>query len=264
MVEMPVQRGSAASRGCCVCHGQISTPGSTRRWCCLWSPKSSSSLKRADVGERTRSVMVRWMMSCTVWGLGTVPSTVLCWASWKNHPQLVRRTRPTLSTGFEWQPAGAFVFVQDRACVRWCCERCEWEGWCWCRRCRCRCQRCWCQCQWCVVTAATAAVGGGISVDGAGVNNAGVSAVVAVAGDDGVGGVEGTGGGDNTGGIVVVAAAVSPMLQHEPSLHHRKAKPRMESIHRHERARECWMDRKESDRARGTQELGTVGRGTCN
>ena len=39
------------------------------------------------LGERTRSVMVHWMMSCTVWGLGTVPPTVaLCWTSWKNHP----------------------------------------------------------------------------------------------------------------------------------------------------------------------------------
>jgi len=83
--------------------------------------------------------------------------------------------------------------------------------------------------------------------------------VVTVAGDDSVVGVEafeGAGGGDNTGGVIVAAAAVGPRLQHEPSLPHHKAKPRMESRHCHERGRERWMDRKERDRERVTHELG--------
>ena len=151
-----------------------------------------------------------------------------------------------MSTGFDWQPAGAFVLMDNGACVwqRQCCELCEWEGWC-------RCRRCHCQSVGGVgigvdgvaVTTATAAVGGGISVDGAGVNDAGIvvvvgaAVVIAVTGDDGVGGVEGAGG-----GIVVVTAAVSPRLQREPSLHHRMAKPRMGSRCQHERGRECWVD----------------------
>ena len=115
------------------------------------------------------------------------------------------------------------------------------------------------------MTTATAAVGSGISLDGVGVNDAGIvvvvvcaAVVVAVTGDDGIGSVERAGS-----GIIVVAAAVSLRLQHEPSLHHHMAKPRMESICHHKRERECWMDQKASNQVRGTQELGTAGRGTC-